>query len=164
MEAFGGLPGIHKGLVNGLLSDRNSMINMSSLTEAERAKAEEDASKAFNVALLTSGVDKHCYRQLKNQLAHNYLLGTDHHLNTYCKALCILGNYQVAVSNKPYIVSRNENGLAFIQKGGQGQGRGGRGGGAGRSVSRTMGANVGGGRRGDASTITGGSGEQQAQS
>ncbi len=51
---------------------------------------------AVKAALLISGADKQRYGRLKEQLANNYLLGTDQYTNTLEKASRILGNYQVA--------------------------------------------------------------------
>jgi hypothetical protein len=56
---------------------------------------------------------------LKEQLANNYLLGTDQYPDMLEKALRILGNYQVA-KGSPFGDQRNANkkgGLAFIQQG-----------------------------------------------
>ncbi len=51
--------------------------------------------EAVKAALLISGADKRRYGRLKEQLANDYLLGTDQYLNTLEKASRILGNYQV---------------------------------------------------------------------
>ncbi len=85
----------------------------------------------MKVALLISGANKARYRRLKEQLANNYLLGTDQYPNTLEKTTRILGNYQGTRPSQFGWQKRKGGGLAFIQKGGCGlQGRGtGRGGG-----------------------------------
>ncbi len=160
MEAFRGLPGMHKGITDGMLKDPNHVADMNRPTDEERSKAEEDGSEAVKAALLISGANKQWYGWLKNKLANNYLLGTDQYPSTFNKALCILGSYQVSTSNRPFQMPGNESGLAFIQRGGQGQGRGGRGRGAGGGAGTTE-ANTGSGR-GNVSAMTGGLGERQA--
>jgi hypothetical protein len=74
VEAFGGSPGVHEGLVLGIL--RNSMWGTPPTTQ-ERSDAEEASSEAVKAALLISGADRHKYGKLKDELANNYLLGTD---------------------------------------------------------------------------------------
>ena len=74
MEAFGGSPGVHEGLVLGIL--RNSMWGTTPTTQ-ERSDAEEASSEAVKAALLISGADRRKYGKLKDELANNYLLGTD---------------------------------------------------------------------------------------
>jgi hypothetical protein len=131
VEAFGGSPGIHQGLVNGLLASPGQVRNPNSITDAEETAAEEEVADAAKAALLISGADKRRYGRLKEQLANNYLLGTDQYPDTLEKASRILGNYQVA-KGPPFGDRRNTNkggGLAFLEQGGAraGRGRGGRG-------------------------------------
>jgi hypothetical protein len=118
MEAFRGLPGTHKGITDGMLQDPDRVADVNRPTNEERRKAEKDGSEAVKAALLISGADKQRYGRLKNELANNYLLGTDQYPSNFNKALCILGNYQVSMSNRLFRMPRNESGLAFIQRGG----------------------------------------------
>ncbi len=73
VKAFGGLPGIHKGLVNGLLKNASRVRDPNNVTSTERAQAEQDASKAVKAPLLISRADKQRYGKLKDKLANNYL-------------------------------------------------------------------------------------------
>ena len=60
-------------------------------TDGERKEyAEETASEAVKGALLISGADRRKYGKLKDELANNYLLGTDQYPDTFEKALRIL--------------------------------------------------------------------------
>ena len=157
VEAFGGSPGVHQGMIDGMLKDPTRVANVTRPTAAERTKAEEDASEAVKAALLISGADRTRYGRLKDELANNYLLGTDQYPDTFEKAMRILGNYQITRLNRPYRGHGDDTGLAFIQRGGKGRGRGGRGGGAGRGTAGSEGADT---SAGDASTVTTGSGDQ----
>ncbi len=47
----------------------------------------------MKAVLLISGINKRRYGRLKDDLANNYLLGTNQYPNTFEKALHILGNY-----------------------------------------------------------------------
>jgi hypothetical protein len=69
-EAFEGLPGIHKGMMDSLMKETtgNPMA-------AQIKKAEETPSKAVKGALHISGADKHRFGKLKDKLANNYLFG-----------------------------------------------------------------------------------------
>jgi hypothetical protein len=59
VEAFvGGSPGVHKGLVDGLLAQTGWVANPGSPTAAERKQAEVDALEAVKAALLISGANK----------------------------------------------------------------------------------------------------------
>ena len=66
------------------------------ITDAEETAAEEEVADAVKAALLISGADKRRYGRLKEQLANNYLLGTDQYPDMLEKASRILANYQVA--------------------------------------------------------------------
>jgi hypothetical protein len=161
VEAFGGSPGVHKGLVDGLLSNTTRVKDLRKPTDQEIAKAEDDSCEAVKAALLVSGADKRRYGKLKDELANYYLLGSNQYPDTFEKAMPILGNYQVGKTSMPFRASPNNTGEAFIQRGGQGgQGRGGRGKGAGRgNTPGSSGADAGGGGGpSNASTITGGPG------
>jgi hypothetical protein len=96
VEAFGGSPRVHKGLVKGVLAMSGKARDPNNVTEEELAVAEEEVTKAVKAALLISGVDKKRYGNLKEQLANIYILGTYQYPNTLEKALRILGNYQEA--------------------------------------------------------------------
>ena len=98
------------------------------LTADEIAKLENEANKAVKAALLISVADKRRFGKLKDNLANNYLLGTDQYLNTFEEALRILGNYQSMKSGVPYRASPKDMGMAFLQRGGGRGGRAGRGG------------------------------------
>jgi hypothetical protein len=78
-------------------------------------------------ALLISVADKRRFGKLKDNLANNYLLGTDQYPNTFEKGLRILGNYQSTKSGVPYCASPNNTGVAFLQRAGGQGGRAGRG-------------------------------------
>ncbi len=108
VEAFGGLPGIHKGLEKGLLALPGPVRDPSNITKEEQAKAKEEVADAVKEALLISGADKQRYGRLKEQLANNYLLGTYQYPDMLEKALRILGNYQVA-KGSPFGDQRNAN-------------------------------------------------------
>jgi hypothetical protein len=115
VEAFGGSPGIHKGMIDALLKAAAQVSNVGSPTTAKRKKAEEDATEAVKAALLISGADKGRYGRLKDQLVNNYLLGMDQYPGTFDKAMRILGNYQVTRLNRPYRGDGIKSGLVFIQ-------------------------------------------------
>jgi hypothetical protein len=115
VEAFGGSLGIHKGLVDGLLKEPGQVTNPTNITADKRKAAEEEANELVKAVLLISGAEKRRYGKLKDELANNYLLGTDQYPDTLDKALRILGNYQTTKSNMPFRGSGPELGLAFIQ-------------------------------------------------
>ncbi len=121
--AFGVLPGVHKGLVEGALK------SVRGTPDAVQIKgADETTRDAVMVALLISGVDRHRYGRLKDKLANNYLLGTDQYLDTFEKVLRILGVYQTTKKQLPFRPSPNDTGVAFLQQGGRGGRGAGRGG------------------------------------
>ena len=116
VEAFGGSPGLQKGLVEGLLRVPGRVRDPNNILDDERHEAEEEVTEAVKAALLISGADKRRYGRLKEQLANNYLLGTDQYPNTLEKASRILGNYQVPKTT-PFQDRRNKGGgLAFLQR------------------------------------------------
>ena len=92
MEVFGGSSGVHKGLVEGILKDQGRVRNVNSIMDAERRAADQEVSDTVKAALIISGADKQRYGKLKDELASNYLLGTDQYPNTFDKAVRILGN------------------------------------------------------------------------
>jgi hypothetical protein len=71
---FGGSPEVHEGLVHGILS---TSIRGTTPTVKDRSDAEEAVSEAVKAALLISGTERCKYEKLKDELANNYLLGTD---------------------------------------------------------------------------------------
>ncbi len=58
MEAFGGSPGIHRGVVEGLLNEPEQVANPGNAMVAERRMAEEEANESVKAVLLISGADK----------------------------------------------------------------------------------------------------------
>ena len=135
VEAFRRSTGLHKGLVKGLFATPGRVTNPSRIIAAELAEAKEEVADAVKAALRISRADKQRYGRLKEQLANNYLLGTDQYPDTLEKASRILGNYQV-VKGSPFVDLRNENkggGLVFIQQGSR-AGHGHRGPGPGRGT------------------------------
>ncbi len=70
------------------------MANPANITANKRKAAEEEANESVKAALLISGAEKRRYGKLKDELANNYLLGTDQYPDMFDKALHILGNYQ----------------------------------------------------------------------
>jgi hypothetical protein len=120
VEVFGGSPGVHKGMIEALLKDPLQVANMGNPTMIKKKKAKEDASKSIKAALLISGVDRNRFGKLKDELANNYLLGTDQYPDTFEKAMRILGNYQVTRPSRPFRGDRSKSGLAFLQQGGRG--------------------------------------------
>jgi hypothetical protein len=150
VEAFGGSPGVHEGLVCGILS--NTMRGTTP-TAKERSDAEEASSEAVKSALLISGGDRCKFGKLKDKLANNYILGADQYPDTFEKALLILGNYQTTKNSLPYRPSPKDTGVALLQRGGGG-GRGAGQGGQGRGDDKS--GSTGGGATGDnVSTMTG---------
>ncbi len=85
VEAFGGSPGVHKGLVDGLLSNTTRVKDVRKPTDQEIAKAEDDSCKAVKAMLLVSGANKRRYGKLKDKLANNYLLGSNQYPDTFEK-------------------------------------------------------------------------------
>jgi hypothetical protein len=164
VKAFGGLPGLHKRLVNMLLKDPNWVNDIHSVTPEECTEAEETACEAVKAAMLISSADKRQYGKLRDELPNNYLLGINQYPNTFDKALCILGNYQTSKSGTPFRASQDDTGVAFLQRGGRG-GQGSRGGcrrGTGRGKGTGGGADAGGGGSNGMSAITGASGGEAA--
>jgi hypothetical protein len=58
VEAFDGSPGVHEGLVRGILSN---VMQGTTPTAKERSDAEETACEAVKAALLISGADRRKY-------------------------------------------------------------------------------------------------------
>jgi hypothetical protein len=130
VKAFGGSPGVHKGLTDTILK---AMVPAREVATAAQVKAvEEESSKKVKAALLISGADRHRYGGLKDLLANNYLLGSNQYPDTFGKAMRILGNYQMTKVSAPYRANPNNTGVVFLQRGG----RGGRGAGCGGQAGR----------------------------
>ena len=86
VEAFGGSPGVHQGLVDAeLLKQGVRNVNAAQLKAAEAVSSEQ-----VKAALLISGASRSKYGKLKDELANNYLLGTNQYPDTYEKAQRIL--------------------------------------------------------------------------
>jgi hypothetical protein len=115
VEAFGGSPGVHKGLVDGLLSNTTRVKDVRKPTDQEIAKTEDGSCEAVKAALLVSGANKRQYGKIKDELVNNYLLGSNQYPDTFKKAMRILGNYQVGKTSMPFRASPNDTGVAFIQ-------------------------------------------------
>jgi hypothetical protein len=150
VEAFGGSPGVHEGLVRGILSN---VMRGTTPTAKERSDAEETSSEAVKAALLISGADRCKYGKLKDELANIiFWVWTSIPIH-FEKALRILGNYQTTTNSLPYWPSPYDTGVAFLQRGGRGGREAGQGGqGRGDDKSR----NTGGGATGDnVSAMTG---------
>ncbi len=101
VEAFGGLLGMQKGLINGLLKLSGRVQGPDNMTDKEFESVENEVAMAVKSALLISGANKVRYWWLKEQLANNYLLGTGQYPNIFKKATIILGNYQRAKPSQP---------------------------------------------------------------
>jgi hypothetical protein len=84
---------------------------------AQVKAAEEESSKKVKAALLISGANRQRYGALKDLLANNYLLGSNHYPDTFGKAMRILGNYQTMKVLVPYRAIPNDTGVAFLQRG-----------------------------------------------
>ncbi len=75
VEAFGGLPGVHKGLTDTILK---AVVPLQEVATAAQVKAaEEESSKKMKAALLISGANRSRYGGLKDLLANKCLLGSD---------------------------------------------------------------------------------------
>jgi hypothetical protein len=61
VEAFGGSPGLHKGMIEALAKDAKRFANAGAPTEAKITKMENEANKAVKTALLISGANKQQY-------------------------------------------------------------------------------------------------------
>ena len=164
MEAFGvgGSPGVHKELVEGILTNPRRVRNVNSVTDAERRATEQEVSDTVKAAFVISGADKQRYVKLKDELANNYLLGTDQYPDMFNKVVRILGNYQTSRVNMPYRGNPNNTGVAFLQRGRRGSGGRGRGGSGGSNGGNTSGADAGGGASDTASLAMGASNSEGA--
>jgi hypothetical protein len=154
VEAFGGSPGIQDGLVAEALRRRN----ITNPTPTELSEAEDVSIEQVKAAMLISGASRQQYGKLKDELANDYLLGSDHYPDTLEKAARILANYQNTRTSAPYRVSGNKTGVAFLQRGGrggQGTGRRGQEGRGTKAEAKTGSGESTGSGGDDVSTITG---------
>jgi hypothetical protein len=142
VDAFGGSPGIHKGMTDSILA---AMVTSRSPTAAQIKQVGEKSSEAVKAALLISGAAWRRYGALKDVLANNYLLGSNQYPNTLEKGMRILGNYQTTKVATPFRASPNNTGVAFLQRGCQGGRGGARGGRGGRGDDKTEGRSDAGG-------------------
>jgi hypothetical protein len=131
---------VHKGLVEALVKNPSQVNDVNNVTPKECKEAEETTCEVVKAALLISGADKRQHGKLKDELANNYLLGTDQYPDTFDKALHILGNYQTSKSSTPFRASPDDMGVAFLWHGGRGRqgGRKRRGRGTGRGVKELV--------------------------
>ncbi len=121
VEAFGGLPGVHKGLVEGLIKMHGWVADPNNMTEDELTDVEAEASEAVKAALLISGAERRRFGKFNDKLTNSYLLGSNQYSDTFDKATRILGNYKTTSRPAlPYIPIGNDTGVAFLQQEGQG--------------------------------------------
>jgi hypothetical protein len=159
VKAFGGSPGVHKGLMDTILK---AVVPAQEVAAAAQVMAEEEeSSKKVKAALPINGANRCRYGGLKDLLANNYLLGSDQYPDTFGKAMCILGNYQMTKVLAPYRAIPNNTGVVFLQRGGQGGHGAGRGGQAGRGDKTKVGDD--GGDSNNMSTITRKTGESSTK-
>ena len=124
VEAFGGSPGIHEGLVEQQLKRRGIVTP----NQMELAEATEVSIEQVKAAMLISGARRQQYGKLKDDLANDYLLGSDNYPDTLEKAARILANYQNRRTFAPYRATGKKTGVVFLQRGGRGGRGAGRGG------------------------------------
>ncbi len=62
VEAFGGSPGLHKGMMEALAKDVTRFANAGAPTEEKITKMENETNEAVKMVLLISGADKQRYR------------------------------------------------------------------------------------------------------
>ena len=86
-------------------------------TDPEIEAAEHVVVEQVKAAMLISGADRRKFEKLKNELANNYLLGTDQYPDTLEKAGRILSNYQSTNISAPFRGNPNDTGVAFLQRG-----------------------------------------------
>jgi hypothetical protein len=58
VEAFGGSPGLHKGIMEVLVKDTTKFVDPGLPTEDKMAKVKSQVNKLVKAALLISGDDK----------------------------------------------------------------------------------------------------------
>jgi len=154
VKAFGGLPGIQDRLVAAELARRN----ITAPTPTQLSEAEDVLIEQVKAAMLISGANRQQYGKLKDELANDYLLGSDHYPDTLEKAARILANYQNTRASAPYRASGNKTGVVFLQRGGRGgwgTGRGGQESRGAKAEGKTGPGESSGSGGDDVSTITG---------
>ncbi len=132
--------------------------NITTPTPMQLSEAEDVSIEQVKATLLISRANRQQYGRLKDELANDYLLGSDHYPDTLEKAARILANYQNTRASAPYRASGNETGVAFLQRGGGGgwgAGRGGQEGRGGKAEVKTRPGESSGSGGDDVSTITG---------
>ena len=77
--------------------------------------AQNVAVEQVTAALLISGADRRKFGKLKDELANNYLLGTDQYPDNLEKTGRILANYKTTRIGTPYRGNPNDTGVAFLQ-------------------------------------------------
>ena len=88
--------------------------NITNPSATQLSEAEDVSIKQVKAAMLISGASRQKYGRLKDELANDYLLGSDHYPDTLEKAGRILTNYQNTRASAPYRANANETGVAFI--------------------------------------------------
>jgi hypothetical protein len=121
VKAFGGSPGLHKGMINTLMQDPTKVAGTTRPTDKEIKRVHAEALEAVKAALFISEADKQRYGRLKEDLVNNYLLGSNQYPDTFKKGHRILGNYQ-GPRNMCGFRGNHVGGVAFIQRG-RGTGR-----------------------------------------
>ncbi len=86
VKAFEGTPGLHRGMMEALARDPKKVVDPNNLRADEITKLKNEVNKAVKAALLISGADKRRFGKLRDNLANNYLLGTNQYPNTFEKA------------------------------------------------------------------------------
>jgi hypothetical protein len=115
VKAFGGSPGLHKGMIKALMQDPTEVANVTRPTDKEIERVHAEALEAVKAALLISGADKQRYGRLKEDPANNYLLGSNQYPDTFKKPLRILENYQWP-KNIHGFRGNHVEGVDFIQR------------------------------------------------
>ncbi len=111
LEAFGRLPGVHKGLVEGLIRTPRQV--------ADPHKGGSQSEQGHKGGFDDQQRGQEALHKFKGQFANSYLLGSDQYPDTFDKATRIPGNYQTTSRLAlPYKPSSNDMGVAFLQRGG----------------------------------------------
>ena len=79
---------MQKGLIQGVLEMPRRVVNPTGISADKHTSAEEEVAEGVKATMLIIGASKARYARLKEQLANNYLLGTDQYPNTLEKATC----------------------------------------------------------------------------
>ena len=108
--------------------------------------------------MLIGGASCQQYGRLKDELANDYLLESDHYPDTLEKAGRILASYQNTRASTPYRANGNKTSVAFLQRGGQagqGAGRGGQEGRGAKTEGKSNSGKSSGSGSDNVSTMTG---------